>query len=112
MQRFGHRGQTTAEYAVVIGLVVAAIVAMQVFVKRSVQAKVKDVTDSFAATASGTTGSEKQFEPDYASSSYTVGQTNDSTDAVVSKGAVDRTKISEKTTRASGGHTDTAAPAQ
>jgi len=39
------RGQSTAEYAIVIGLVIAAAVGMQVYVKRSLQGKIKDAVD-------------------------------------------------------------------
>lgn len=42
------KGQNTAEYAIVIGLVVAALFAMQTYVKRGVQARVKDHTDDFS----------------------------------------------------------------
>ena len=45
MLRLTHKGQSTAEYAIVIGLVIAAAVAMQIYVKRGLQAKVKLATD-------------------------------------------------------------------
>lgn len=37
-------GQSIAEYAVVIGLVIAAVVAMQIYVKRGLQAKIHDAS--------------------------------------------------------------------
>lgn len=37
--------QTTAEYAIVIALVIGAVVAMQVYVKRGLQGRIKDVVD-------------------------------------------------------------------
>ncbi len=57
------KGQSTAEYAIVIGLVIAAAVAMQVYVKRSIQGKMKDATDynDEASTMLTTT----QYEPYY-----------------------------------------------
>ncbi|MDD5130711.1 MAG: hypothetical protein PHS66_06685 [Candidatus Omnitrophica bacterium] len=57
------KGQSTAEYAVVIGLVIAAAVAMQVYVKRGIQGKMKDAADynDPAATMLRTT----QYEPNY-----------------------------------------------
>ena len=45
MSRRSSKGQSTAEYAIVIGLVIAAAVAMQVYVKRGLQGKIKDATD-------------------------------------------------------------------
>ena len=64
MLRRKNLGQSTAEYAVVIGLVIAAAVAMQVYVKRGIQAKIKGVVD-YQPDKMFTTG---QYEPDYASS--------------------------------------------
>ena len=57
------RGQNTAEYAILIALVIAAAVAMQTYVKRSVQGGVKYTVDRLksgsGATATG------QYEPYY-----------------------------------------------
>jgi len=63
MLRLSRKGQSTAEYAIVIGLVIAAAVAMQVYVKRGIQGKMKDATDynDSAATMLRTT----QYEPNY-----------------------------------------------
>ncbi|MDD4910626.1 MAG: hypothetical protein PHR44_08140 [Candidatus Omnitrophica bacterium] len=46
------KGQNTAEYAVLIGLVVAAAIGMQTLVKRSIQGKVKDAVDARPHTVS------------------------------------------------------------
>ena len=58
------KGQSTAEYAIVIGLVIAAAVGMQVYVKRSIQGKMKDAADYNDPAASMLT--TKQYEPQYA----------------------------------------------
>ncbi|MBU0709232.1 MAG: hypothetical protein KJ793_00775 [Candidatus Omnitrophica bacterium] len=78
MLRFfrGNRGQSTAEYAILIGLVVAAALTMQTMVKRTFQARMKDSGDDFydeltaeVATLDSTytpipgTLESKQFEP-------------------------------------------------
>jgi len=39
------RGQSTGEYAILVGVVIAAILAMQVYMRRSVQAHIKDAYD-------------------------------------------------------------------
>jgi uncharacterized protein (UPF0333 family) len=59
-------GQSTAEYAILIALVVAAAVAMQTYVKRSLQGGIKFAVDKVKKndTATG------QYEPDYLESSY------------------------------------------
>jgi hypothetical protein len=64
MLKLMRKAQSTAEYAIVIGLVIAAAVAMQVYVKRGIQAKVKDATDYIDPDAAGVlTG--KPYEPNY-----------------------------------------------
>lgn len=65
------QGQSTAEYAVVIAFVLAAVIGMQAFVKRGLQGKYKDVSTELQ-NATGTGGdlggltSLRQYEPYYA----------------------------------------------
>ena len=69
MLRQLRKGQSTAEYAIVIGLVIAAALAMQVYVKRGLQAKVKGAVDfnDTKAVSDGILGqtTSGQFEPNY-----------------------------------------------
>jgi len=65
-----NKGQNTAEYAILIGLVVAAAIAMQTYVKRGVQGRFADEVDDMAAQTSEL-GTTKQYEPYYLDSSYT-----------------------------------------
>lgn len=101
-----HAGQSTAEYAIVLGVVITALVAMQVYVKRGINAKVKDVTDHLTTqVGSGTdplTGAQlSQYEPYYTNSDYTVDQSTNSKDTLSAGGTVKRelTGTGEKTTR-------------
>ena len=41
------KAQSTAEYAVVLSLVIAAAIGMQVYVKRGVQARIKTTADGY-----------------------------------------------------------------
>jgi len=43
--RLGKKAQSTAEYAILFALVVGAVVAMQVYTKRGIQGRIKDVVD-------------------------------------------------------------------
>ena len=61
------KGQNTAEYAVLIALVVAAGIAMQTYVKRGMQAGTKFAVDKLKKN----TG---QYEPYYRESSYDTTQ--------------------------------------
>jgi hypothetical protein len=66
------KAQSTAEYAILISVIVGAALAMQVYIKRSLQAKMHDagvaLTEVSAdITGDGVTlGTTKQYEPYYA----------------------------------------------
>jgi len=64
--------QSTGEYAILIGLVIAAVVAMQVYVKRGLQGQLKDAMDTFSTTANFTSSPTKQYEPYYLASNFEV----------------------------------------
>lgn len=50
MKLFNHKkGQSTAEYAILISLVVAVLVGMQIYVKRGIQGRFKDATDDYVS---------------------------------------------------------------
>lgn len=88
MIRTRAKGQSTAEYAIVFGVVVAALVAMQVYIKRGTQAQIKGGVDTFTKAGTtdqtwlddaGITGANyavtmkstaNQYEPYYAQSKY------------------------------------------
>ena len=102
----GRRGQTTAEYAVLIGVVVAALVGMQIYVRRAMNAKLKDASDSVSTTVGNqlgipvTTAEQVQYEPYYASSDYTT--TQDSAphhEKQATGGIFTKEGVSEQTTR-------------
>ena len=68
-------GQNTAEYALLIALVVAGVIAMQTYTQRSLQAKMRDasqyMTTSDATAMPGITATD-QYEPYYQKSDYQV----------------------------------------
>ncbi len=92
----GTHGQSTAEYAIVIALVLGALVGMQTYLRRSLNARIANATDTrlpgagmdatlvgqnagsnanfpamfdkFAGGSGGGTPSRTQFEPYYAAS--------------------------------------------
>ena len=68
------KAQNTAEYALLIALVVAAVIAMQTYAQRALQARIHDVSQYMAKTTSdnGTIGNSTQYEPYYMSSDYNV----------------------------------------
>ena len=100
MLRFIRKGQSTAEYAIVIGLVIAAAVAMQVYVKRGLQSKIKaatDYTDTDAVKVVGNTGG--QYEPYYQQSEMTATNKANETETTAAGGQVKREVVNNESTR-------------
>ena len=70
--RLNKKAQSTAEYAILIAIVVGALVGMQIYVRRGIQGRIADVVDqgaslsvtngTYTATANFT---GRQFEPYY-----------------------------------------------
>ena len=65
------KAQQTAEYALLISLVVAAVIAMQTYAQRAIQARIRDASQ-YMATQTNSLGTTNQYEPYYTSSSYDV----------------------------------------
>ena len=64
------KAQNTAEYALLIALVVAGVIAMQTYAQRALQARVHDAAVYMAGAGNGVLGSNTQYEPYYLNSSY------------------------------------------
>jgi hypothetical protein len=96
------KAQTTAEYAILIALIVGALLAMQIYVKRGLQGRVRDVVDHTGA--GGEVGGETlefsgaQYEPYYLTSQADTSQQTTEGENVQTGGAVGRT--STTTTKA------------
>jgi len=73
------KAQNTAEYALLIALVVAGVIAMQTYAQRALQARVSDAS-LFMASQTVTLGSTNQYEPYYMKTNYTIDRSaNEST---------------------------------
>jgi Flp pilus assembly pilin Flp len=66
------KAQNTAEYALLIALVVAGIIAMQTYAQRALQARVRDASSYLTNAQSDVLGNTSQYEPYYMSSSYNI----------------------------------------
>jgi len=66
------KAQNTAEYALLIALVVAGVIAMQTYAQRALQARVHDAAVYMSGSASGgnVIGNDVQYEPYYLNSDY------------------------------------------
>ena len=72
------KAQNTAEYAILISLVVAGIIAMQTYAQRALQARVRDAAH-FMANQTNELGGTLQYEPYYLTTNYAVDRFEDET---------------------------------
>jgi hypothetical protein len=97
------KGQNIAEYSILIALVIAAAVAMQVYVRRGIQGRVADAVDHAPDTdlvaGQAIQFTTKQYEPYYTESLGNVASDRTYNENIATRGQTDRTGISEKTTR-------------
>lgn len=96
----GKKAQSTAEYVIVLGLIVAAVMAMQTYVKRGFQGKIKDAVDYVDPNAQSTNAifSTKQYEPYYLGSTFNTSRTSDEAEDISTGGETNKI-TNEVTTR-------------
>src|SRR5437868_4897150 len=95
------RAQQTAEYALLISLVVAAIIAMQTYAQRTIQARIRDAAKHLS-TATNELGSTEQYEPYYLETSYETFR-NETTEQIQDEAGVFNTTELSTRTRGKGG---------
>ena len=116
MRLIRQRGQSVTEYAIVFSVVAAAIIGMQIFLKRGLQAKEKGVADYYTrvggavpnftgggATATRDINNTAQYEPYYANASVTTRQESNVTESRQQFGQINRTGMTSKASRLTGG---------
>jgi hypothetical protein len=72
------KAQNTAEYALLIALVVAGVIAMQTYAQRALQARVRDA-GQFLASGTSALGRTNQYEPYYMRTDYTIDRSSNET---------------------------------
>lgn len=95
------KGQNTAEYAILIALIIAAAVGMQTYVKRGLQGRVKDVVDHTGQAAevggASLSLSGDQYEPYYAESDTKVKSERTAEETLGKRGEITRSNVKEET---------------
>ena len=104
---FNKKGQNTAEYALLISLVVAAIIAMQTYAQRALQARIREASVYMVNGTQNPGGGQPglggmdQYEPYYLTTNYEI--TRDSNESqLLGINMVARSDTSTRA-RASGG---------
>lgn len=87
------KAQTTLEYVILVSVIVAALIGMQVYVKRGFSGKLKESADSIG----------QQFSPGHTTSEYTVKSETESKEELL--GAVTTTDITKQETTRTGNET-------
>ena len=111
------KAQNTAEYAILFALVIAAVIGMQTYVKRGIQARVADTSDDFVTAVSDPTGwaaleeggpavaavtAEYQFEDERISSKSTQDIIKDEEVYTMDTGGTTIRETTKKTSQAEG----------
>jgi hypothetical protein len=65
------KGQSTAEYAILIALVIAAVIAMQRFAQRALQGRIYDAS-KYMVNQTSAMGNTVQYEPYYLQTNFDV----------------------------------------
>jgi Tfp pilus assembly protein PilE len=73
------KAQQTAEYALLISLVVAAVIAMQTYAQRTIQARIRDAA-AYMTDQTSQIGSTNQYEPYYLTTDYNVERDDNTTE--------------------------------
>jgi Flp pilus assembly pilin Flp len=83
------KAQNTAEYALLIALVVAGVIAMQTYAQRALQARIHDASTYMTTQTGGANGigNDVQYEPYYLQSNYSV-ESNSTDDKRLGQGLV------------------------
>jgi Flp pilus assembly pilin Flp len=94
------KAQNTAEYAILISLVVAGIIAMQTYAQRALQARVRDA-GQYLATQSSQLGTTNQYEPYYLTTNYLI--SSDTSETRLLDNTTVRMETDSTRTRGTGG---------
>jgi hypothetical protein len=95
------KGQNTAEYAILIALVVGGVIAMQTYAQRALQGRIRDASVQFRDTT-GEIGNTLQYEPYYSNTLTNMSKTSTSTDRYF-----DQTRVNQNVKRSSSTDTTT-----
>jgi len=96
LSRLNKRAQSTAEYAILIAIVIGAAVGMQVYVKRGLQGRVHDAVGYVEGNAGGATlFTGNQYEPYYSTSAMTSTRDASVRDGMAAGGVVTKTIVGQ-----------------
>lgn len=105
------KAQSVAEYVIVLGLIVGAVMAMQTYVKRGLQGRLKDAIDYADTGTDGLQFTTKQYDPYYLAGSQVNSTSNANDTEGVTEGGGEISRTSNAQAGKTGYSTTGAAPA-
>jgi len=99
------KAQNTAEYALLIALVVAGVIAMQTYAQRALQARVRDASLALTDVQIGAHATN-QYEPYYMQTNYTIDRSSNET-AFLNNTVIGGTGYDNQSIRGRAGRQDT-----
>ncbi len=104
------KAQQTAEYALLISLVVAAVIAMQTYAQRAIQGRIRGAS-AWLVSATNEIGTTNQYEPYYLDTKYEIDSYDKTTEVHTNQagtgGKFDTDTYSERTRKAGGAQVST-----
>lgn len=95
------KAQSVAEYVIVLGLIVGAVMAMQTYVKRGLQGRLKDAVD-YTESSGGLQFTTRQYDPYYLAGSQINSTQNANDSEVIDEGGGEVTRTSNATSTRDG----------
>jgi uncharacterized protein (UPF0333 family) len=91
-RKFNRRGQSTLEYAILILIVIVALLAMQTYLKRGVQGRVRESTDNIG----------EAYSPAYTTSEFELTSTSTTHETVEGAAGTSKTELLDRTDERTG----------
>ena len=115
MIKLNKKGQSIMEYAILVSLVIAALTGMQLYVRRGLQARIKDASDNLpnyvqtegAGLDAGTIFKEghTQYEPYYRGDNDTESTTTRGTEKFIAEDGGGQRELTDQTRKTTGSAT-------
>jgi hypothetical protein len=86
-RRFTKKGQSTLEYAILILIVIVALLAMQVYLKRALQGRMRESSENIG----------QAYSPGYTTSSFSTTSTSSTTEEVNGGAGTSTTTLNDRT---------------
>jgi len=87
------KAQSVAEYSICLALILAALLGMQLYVKRGLQGRYRELVDHAAKQSA----SPKQYEPYYVQDQFTVNQSKIANEDIKYEGLTTRDSLEDST---------------